>query len=346
LLTAPAAQNLYNDSAQMVLVLDCGAVRKWDNEDCCLKHDPPHQPNPILIMSDSVFPSLPSHFLISALAIAFLAVAGGCSSVGEEEPVGPTAPSQPLSFETVEQSHVAPGAVDGSASSTFEDGIQRVIRDQGAFESFWQDLHGENADAEVPAIDFSEEAVVVAMLGERPCDGYEAKIAGINKNKTANSTRVSVLVTEVEPSSNCDAAASSVIPYHIVKMSEPSTDQVSFKMTESSDSLMLVNRTDTAFVALAFHPKTARPLKSNIEVNVREKRTSEEPSFYVAAGDSTALWPCDSLGQYEDYTLHLYRIPGGAEGVVKAPLARSVRLTADHLDAARDQRCRLEINEL
>jgi hypothetical protein len=84
--------------------------------------------------------------------------------------------------------------------------------------------------------------------------------------------------------------------------------------TAGADSLLLVNRTDTAFVALAFHPKTTRPLKSNIEVNVREKRASEEPSFYVAAGDSTALWPCDSLGQYENYELHLYRIPGGRRG--------------------------------
>jgi hypothetical protein len=84
--------------------------------------------------------------------------------------------------------------------------------------------------------------------------------------------------------------------------------------TVQADSLLLVNRTDTAFVALAFHPKTARPLKSKIEVNLSEKRASEEPSFYVAAGDSTALWPCDSLGQYENYELHLYRIPGGRRG--------------------------------
>lgn len=113
-----------------------------------------------------------------------------------------------------------------------------------------------------------------------------------------------------------------------------------------TDSLMLVNRTDTAFVALAFHPKVARPLKSKIEVDLGEKRAFTEPSFYVAAGDSTALWSCDSLDAYENYALHLYRIPAGAQGTVQAPRARSVVLTVERLNAARRRRCRLEIGEL
>lgn len=290
----------------------------------------------------SLFHSLPSRYLIPTLAIAFLAFAGGCSSVGEEGPTESTAPSQSLSFETVEQSNVAPETVDQSASSTFEDGVQRVIRDQSAFESFWQDLHGENAD--VPAIDFSEEAVAVAMLGERPCDGYEAKITSIKKSM--DPARVSVLVTEVEPGSNCDGGDSSVLPYHIIKLNEVSTDQVNFEEARSANSLMLVNRTDTAFVALPYPPQTARLLGLQIEVDLGKKRASLEPSFYVAAGDSTALWPCDALGDYANYTLHLYRIPGGAKGVVQAPLARSPKLTSERLNAAQSQRCRLEINEL
>lgn len=116
--------------------------------------------------------------------------------------------------------------------------------------------------------------------------------------------------------------------------------------TAEADSLLLVNRTDTAFVALAFHPKAARPLKSKIEVDLGEKRASEGSSFYVAADDSTALWPCDSLDAYENYTLHLYRIPGGAQGVVQAPLARSVEVTPERLNAARRRSCRLEIGDL
>lgn len=115
---------------------------------------------------------------------------------------------------------------------------------------------------------------------------------------------------------------------------------------QPSDSLTLANDTDTAFVALPFHPKTAQPLKSNIKVDVTEKRAFEGPSFYVAAGGSTTLWSCDSLAQYENYTLHLYRVPGGAEGVVQASLARSVVLTPERIEAARSQHCHLELSEL
>lgn len=111
------------------------------------------------------------------------------------------------------------------------------------------------------------------------------------------------------------------------------------------DSLMLANRTDTTFVALPFHPKTAQPLKSKIKVDLSEERALTEPSFYVAAGDSTALWSCDSLEQYENYTLHLYRVPKEAQGVVQASLVRSVLLSPERIKAARRQRCRLDLSE-
>lgn len=176
-------------------------------------------------MFDSRFRSLLSHFLLPTLAISVLALAGGCSSAGEEGPTGPDAPVGPLSFETVEQSHVEPSAVDENATGKFEDGVKQVIRDQSAFESFWNDLHGDNAEA--PNINFSEKVVVVAMLGKRPDDGYEAEIRSITKNE--NPALVSIFVTEIKPGPNCSVTDSEVIPYHIVKLDEFSTDKVNFQ---------------------------------------------------------------------------------------------------------------------
>lgn len=116
-----------------------------------------------------------------------------------------------------------------------------------------------------------------------------------------------------------------------------------------TDSLVLVNRTDTAFTFLAFHPKTARPQPAEVEVDLGDPGPG-----YVAAGDSafvkdgtsSGLWSCDSIEQYENYTLHLYRIPSGARGIVEALLARSVVLTSERLDLALDRSCRIEIGEL
>mgnify|MGYP006296299653 CR=1 FL=1 len=48
-----------------------------------------------------------------------------------------------------------------------------------------------------------------------------------------------------------------------------------------TDSLTLVNRTDTAFVYLAFHPKTARPQPAQVEVELGDPGLE-----YVAAGDA------------------------------------------------------------
>lgn len=184
-------------------------------------------------MLHSAYRSFTRRVLIPTLTVALLMFAIGCSSSGEEGPTGPNAPTQSLSFETVEQSHVESSAIDQDAGGEFEDGVERVIRDQSTFESFWQDLHGESS--EPPSIDFSEKLVAVAMLGERPNDGFEAEIASVTRD--ANPTVVTFFVTEIEPGPNCSVSDSSVIPFHIVKMDRFSTEQVSFmdNGTETKD---------------------------------------------------------------------------------------------------------------
>jgi hypothetical protein len=184
-------------------------------------------------MSYSVFRSLTRRVVLPVLTFTFLMVATGCNSSSEEGPTGPNAPTEPLSYETVEQSQVESSALSEEAKGRFEDGMERVIRDQSAFQSFWQDLHGENAEA--PNIDFSQKLVVVAMLGERPNDGYEAEIASVTRD--TNPTLMSFFVTEIKPGPNCSVSGSSAIPYHIIEMDRFSTDQVSFpdNGTETKD---------------------------------------------------------------------------------------------------------------
>ena len=178
----------------------------------------------------SAFHSMARHVLIPTLTLTFLLFASGCSDDG---PTGSNAPTGPLSFETIEQSSVESSAVNDDAVGDFQDSMQRVIGDQSTFESFWYDLHGENA--EVPSVNFSQKMVVVAVLGERQTDGYEAEIASITRN--TNPSLLSVFVTEIEPGSNCSATESNTLPYHVVKLDRVSTDEVSFQDngTETKD---------------------------------------------------------------------------------------------------------------
>lgn len=176
-------------------------------------------------MSDSAFRSLLNHVLLPALTVTILAFTAGCTSGAEEGPTGPDAPTEPLEYETVERSHVELETIDQGAYGDTEEDTLRVIRDQVAFESFWESLHGDGADA--PDVDFSGTMVLAAVLGERPTGGYEAEIRSITRD--VNPTVVGVFVTEIEPGPNCNVTQAITVPYHIVKMDQISTDRIQFQ---------------------------------------------------------------------------------------------------------------------
>jgi len=176
-----------------------------------------------MIMSDSVFRSLLLHFLIPTLAVAILALAGGCSS-SEEGPTGPDAPTETLQHEAVEQSSVNLETIDQGAYGNTEEASLLAIRDQDTFESFWNSLHGGNV--EVPDVDFSEKMVLATVLGERPTGGYEAEITGVTRG--SDPPEVSVSLTETEPGPNCIVTQAITVPYHIVKVDQVSPDRLVF----------------------------------------------------------------------------------------------------------------------
>lgn len=109
-----------------------------------------------------------------------------------------------------------------------------------------------------------------------------------------------------------------------------------------SDSLLIVNSTEAPLVYEVFPPGMMRPLRQQIDIDL------EEPSSrFVAAGDSKALWPCDSLDEQSGTTLHLYRVHLPESGsAATARLSTSIDLTSARLDEVRQNQCRLEVNEL
>lgn len=108
----------------------------------------------------------------------------------------------------------------------------------------------------------------------------------------------------------------------------------------AAQKVVLVNQTDSALVYLAFHPKTARPLQQQIEVNMEES-----PSNYVAVGDTAALWDCTELDAYEEFDLHLYSVAEAQDGSTRsAHLRRSVTVTEALIEEIRQNDCRLVID--
>lgn len=98
-----------------------------------------------------------------------------------------------------------------------------------------------------------------------------------------------------------------------------------------STDLLLVNRTDRPLLYKAFHPMMARPLPSQVEVDL-----SAPPPELVWPDSAAALWSRGALDQHEGYTLHLYRIaPPGSDSLAVARLSRSVTMDRALLDSLR-----------
>lgn len=179
------------------------------------------------------------HSLVSLLIIMLLGTGIGCSSLSsDEESEGPNAPLQPITYESLAQSAPELETIDqGAYGGELVKGTRRVIRDQDAFATFWNSLHGET-NTSVPDVDFSEQMVLAVVLGQRPTGGYAAEISSITWN--TNPTVLRAFVTEIQPGPQCTVSQAVTVPYHIVKMETVDTDQIVFPdngtQTQSCDS--------------------------------------------------------------------------------------------------------------
>lgn len=176
-----------------------------------------------------MFDSPTQRLLIPIVTIAVLMSALGCSSQ-EEGPTGPDAPLVLLEHDDIARSAVEAETVDEGAYGDITERTERVIRDKDEFESFWRTLHGEDAQYSNEVIDFSEEIVLAVVLGERPTGGYEVKIEGIVNEQLPS--QIVVTATEVRPGPDCTVSQAKTVPYHIVKMDAPSTDQIRFEYND------------------------------------------------------------------------------------------------------------------
>lgn len=168
-------------------------------------------------------------FLLPLLTIVVLIFAPGCSSE-QEGPTGPDAPLVLLEYDDIAHSAVDVETIDEGTYGDITERTERVIRDQSEFESFWKTLHGQGAQYSDEVINFSEEIVLAVVLGERPTGGYEVKIEGIVKEQIP--PQIVVTATEVKPGPDCTVSQAKTVPYHIVKMDAPSTDQIRFEYND------------------------------------------------------------------------------------------------------------------
>jgi hypothetical protein len=101
------------------------------------------------------------------------------------------------------------------SNSGFVESERRVIRDAIAWATVWARIY-ENSSPKppLPAIDFSQEQVLVAALGARPSSGYSIRITGASGSGNA----INVKVESESPGPSCFVLGVITRPVTVAKM--------------------------------------------------------------------------------------------------------------------------------
>src|SRR5437899_1704963 len=90
---------------------------------------------------------------------------------------------------------------------------QEVIKDQAAWEKFWNAHHAKAKSApKLPAVDFGKEMIIAVTMGRKNSGGYSVEITGVAA--AANRLRVSVKQTLPKPGAMVITALTA--PFHFV----------------------------------------------------------------------------------------------------------------------------------
>lgn len=141
------------------------------------------------------------------LAIVGLATIGCSSPQGTTSPVGPSVPivrlrAEPYSF---------------AFYSGMDQPARLVIRDAATWHAVWNKIYDRQSPIpSVPAIDFSQEMLVLAALGTRSSGGFGILLDGASENGNGS---INVAVRSISPGPRCVVTAALTQPVDIARLS-------------------------------------------------------------------------------------------------------------------------------
>jgi hypothetical protein len=131
------------------------------------------------------------------LACALGATVTACSANGAGGPQAQEIPGIPPGAANIEFQ-----PIEGASTiyGPFAEGQRRVIRDPAEWGAFWNEVNGHLTPIPgLPAIDFSEQTVIAAIMGERPSGGHTIRI----EEMLEDDGRLFAVVVETSPGPNC-----------------------------------------------------------------------------------------------------------------------------------------------
>ncbi|MES3035586.1 MAG: protease complex subunit PrcB family protein [Gemmatimonadota bacterium] len=153
------------------------------------------------------------HLPASVLTVAFAATVAACSSTGNGN-TDVNTPSDPQAQVLAVTPVGSPGQ-PLTASSGLTAAQRTVIRDEvawrAAWVSIWQNL---SPQPELPAVDFAQEMIVVAALGERGSGGFSIVIDSASRTPTG----ATVVVHVTSPGANCMNTMAITAPVDVARV--------------------------------------------------------------------------------------------------------------------------------
>jgi hypothetical protein len=147
------------------------------------------------------------------LALALLALVAACG--GKPGASGLTPSRAPIAH-----TRIGAGPADQVVNSDFETPANLLITDAAEWRSVWEKLHaGLTPLPPAPAVDFTQEAVVLVAIGQQPNGGHSVRIDSVNR---AGSDSIVVRATHRIPGPDCITTQALVEPVDLARIPRPS----------------------------------------------------------------------------------------------------------------------------
>ena len=155
---------------------------------------------------------------VRPIALVFTALIGACAH--PEASTSLVIPGDPL---PIVRLRAEPYSF--SYNSGLDQAGRIVVRDPSSWQTLWAQIHrGYTPVPAVPAVDFSQEMIVVVALGSRSSGGYGILVDGANEARNAG---LVVMVRSISPGPKCGVTAALTQPVDIARVARRDGD-VSF----------------------------------------------------------------------------------------------------------------------
>jgi hypothetical protein len=206
--------------------------------------------------------------------------------------------------------------------------VRTVVTSDAAWTQLWASLAPDPAASAggPPAVDFSKEMVIAAVMPVRPSGGYRIQIERV----TEYADRIEVEVAEHSPGPACFTTGVITRPFDVVQVPRRDGKPVQFRERTSTDGCNVAQRGDTLRAKLG-QSVEARGVKVTLQRVVSDSRCPMN-AVCIWEGDAAVALRFEASGRALDVTLHTNQRGGVVSATVGGAEFQLIGLTPYPVD--------------